>query len=461
MTAPTPRIAFVEAAPLQEKTAADPLAERARFRNWLLCWLVLPNLPYLPATILGGPPRYPEIVICAAAGLGVRRLPYSVRLAVFLAMMGFMLASFIARMFNMNLTMVLSVAPLVAGINPAASPEYVIGLVLQLVTLAVACWLLRYRSDFTRSLWLVVGIAIALAAAAADYFESRAAMGSYARYPSTDAPFTSATGQAGLLDLADGKNQHHAGHGRGHGRTEDTVAAQAFRRDLATTGAHGKVRGHARKHPILRVDDQRRSPRALPSLGQLSGNHQGRPGLSSRHSRQARIRTDVRPRLSFGIFERHRWYPLVGFRHSIFGDQLLKSGARLCPNVFTGACDRDVPAFVAKQLARTSKPQFIYWLTLNSHLPIVENRALGTENCSRLGGRMDEEFPMVCRLFAVWEDTADSLIRTINRPDFPPTHILIVGDHMPPLTHQASRLQFEPDRVPWILLRSKQPKTET
>ena len=69
---------------------------------------------------------------------------------------------------------------------------------------------------------------------------------------------------------------------------------------------------------------------------------------------------------------------------------------------------------------------------------------------------MDRDFPMVCRMFAIWEDTADALVRTVNRPDFPPTHILIVGDHMPPLTHQSSRLQFEPDRVPWILLRSKQ-----
>jgi hypothetical protein len=115
-----------------------------------------------------------------------------------------------------------------------------------------------------------------------------------------------------------------------------------------------------------------------------------------------------------------------------------------------------VPPLIAKALDGASKPQFVYWLTLNSHLPIVENRELGTENCSRLGGRMDEEFPMVCRLFAVWEDTADALVRTVNRPDFPSTHILIVGDHMPPLTHQRSRLQFEPDRVPWILLRSKQ-----
>jgi len=181
------------------------VAERARFRNWFLSWLVLPNLPYLPATVLGGPPRYPEIVICAAAGLAVRRLPYAVRVTVFVAMMGLMLASFIARMFNMNLTMVMSVAPLVLGINPAASPEYVIGAVLQLLTLGGACWLLRYRSDFAGGRWLFAGIGLALLAAGGDYVKSRAAMGSYARFPSADAPFSSATRQADFLSLADGK----------------------------------------------------------------------------------------------------------------------------------------------------------------------------------------------------------------------------------------------------------------
>jgi len=37
--------------------------------------------------------------------------------------------------------------------------------------------------------------------------------------------------------------------------------------------------------------------------------------------------------------------------------------------------------------------------------------------------------------------------------DFPPTDFLIVGDHMPPFTHQASRLQFDAENVPWVLLR--------
>lgn len=458
MTAPTPRSAFTEAASLSPDSGGDDAAivERARFRNWLASWLILPNLPYLPATILGGPPRYPEIVICAAAGLAVRRLPYAVRLSVFVAMMGLMLASFIARMFNMNLTMLMSVAPLVLGINPFASPEYVLGAALQLLTLVGGCWLLRFRSDFSRSGWLFGGIAAALLAAGGDYLSSRAAMGSYARFPSADAPFSSATGQSHLIALADGKTNIMLVMVEAMGEPRSPALRARFDRmwmrpELAekyevirgstqyygstTSGEVRELCRHWGDYPQI----TKAEPRCLPWI--LAKRGYGTTAVHGFHS---------------NFFDRERWYPLIGFQHSVFGEDLLKSGARLCPNVFAGACDRDVPALIAKEMTSASKPQFVYWLTLNSHLPIVENRELGTKNCARLGGQLDRDFPMVCRMFAIWEDTADALVRTVNRPDFPPTHILIVGDHMPPLTHQSSRLQFEPDRVPWILLRSKQ-----
>ena len=456
MTAPTPKSGFVEAIPLNVPAeSGDRVAERARFRNWFASWLILPNLPYLPATILGGPPRYPEIVICAAAGLAVRRLPYAIRLTVFVAMMALMLASFIARMFNMNLTMLMSVAPLVLGINPFASPEYAVGAALQLLTFAGGLWLLRFRSDFTAGRWLLIGIAIALAAAGTDYAASRAAMGSYARFPSADAPFSSASRDADLLSLADGKTNVMLVMVEAMGEPRSPALRRRFdamwmRPELAekyevtrgstlyygstTSGEVRELCQHWGNYPeIVKAD-----PRCLPSILAKRGYE-----TSSWHAFHS------------NFFERSRWYPLIGFRHSIFGDELLKDGAHFCPNVFSGACDRDVPPLIASKLASARKPQFVYWLTLNSHLPIVENRELGTQNCSRLGGQMDRDYPMVCRLFAVWEDTADALIKTVNRPDFPPTHILIVGDHMPPLTHQASRLQFEPDRVPWILLKSR------
>jgi hypothetical protein len=130
---------------------------------------------------------------------------------------------------------------------------------------------------------------------------------------------------------------------------------------------------------------------------------------------------------------------------------MLDRGARYCPNVFPGACDRDVPPFIAEELSRGGKPK----LTLNSHLPVVANRELGTENCKALGPQHDADFPMVCRLYAVWGDTAAALAKLLGSPDLPPTDVLIVGDHMPPFIQQQARVQFDPDHVPWYYLRDK------
>ena len=94
-------------------------------------------------------------------------------------------------------------------------------------------------------------------------------------------------------------------------------------------------------------------------------------------------------------------------------------------------------------------------MTLNSHLPVVANVDLRDQNCGTYDARLNAELPLVCRLFVIWDQAAAALAKTISRSDFPPTDILIVGDHMPPFSQQKSRLAFEPDRVTWILLRDK------
>jgi phosphoglycerol transferase MdoB-like AlkP superfamily enzyme len=157
-----------------------------------------------------------------------------------------------------------------------------------------------------------------------------------------------------------------------------------------------------------------------------------------------------------GFFDRAEWYPLIGIQHSNFEEDVEAKGASACPNVFAGACDRDVPQIIGEQLRDQSKPQFIYWLTLNSHLPVIEDPKLGTTNCNQLGGSEDADFPIICRMYSVWDDTAAALEKMVSQPGFPPTDILIVGDHMPPFTHQKSRLKFDSEHVPWFLLKHRE-----
>ncbi len=438
-----------------EPAAPAKRSEIAALLNWLACWIMLPNLPFLPITLMGGPPRFQDFLLCGCVGLIARRLPLWTQLPAFVALMTYLVISFIARMFNMHIKMIMSVAGLVLDMNPATSIEYVVGAVLLVLTCGVAIWRLRHGCDFRQPGSLLIATAVVFTFSAGDYAISKDTIGAYSRLAPAGAPFTSATKQSGLLALADGKInimvvvveamgqpnnvelkarfdkiwQHPELSGKyevSHGDTDfyGSTTSGEFRELCQRWGNYDEITAP--------------DPRCLPAILAKRGYR-----TTSYHAFQP------------DFFERDRWYPLLGFQHMVFGEDMLERGASFCPNVFPGACDRDVPGLIRSDLAKSEGPQFVYWLTLNSHLPIIENKELGTRDCHRLGQTMDTDYPMVCRLFSIWSDTADALIKVVNRPDFPPTHILIVGDHMPPFTHQASRLQFDFEHVPWVLLKYK------
>lgn len=155
------------------------------------------------------------------------------------------------------------------------------------------------------------------------------------------------------------------------------------------------------------------------------------------------------------FFDRQYWYPNIGFQHQTFGPELLAKGAQDCGGVFPGACDRDVPRQLAAQLKAATKPQFIYWLTVNSHLPVPTGSNLNVDRCGQVSPELSEKFPMVCRQVGLWSQLDAAFVKEITAPDFPATDILIVGDHMPPYFDRKTRSQFAPDRVPYIMLRWK------
>jgi len=155
------------------------------------------------------------------------------------------------------------------------------------------------------------------------------------------------------------------------------------------------------------------------------------------------------------FFKRNIWYPNVGFENQEFAKELQKRGARECGGVFPGACDRDIPKLMADNLKKAEGPQFLYWLTVNSHLPVPPGKNLNVENCSRVSPVLAEEYPMICRQFAIWDDVDTALIAQITAEDFPEADILIVGDHMPPYFDRHNRSQFDPERVPWLYLKAK------
>jgi phosphoglycerol transferase MdoB-like AlkP superfamily enzyme len=147
------------------------------------------------------------------------------------------------------------------------------------------------------------------------------------------------------------------------------------------------------------------------------------------------------------FYDRARWYPLAGFERSLFGETVGSRFARRCDGPFPGPCDTDLAQVVEAEM-RAPGSSFVYWLTLNSHVPVAPGSGTPRQDCGRPGSRFaDSE---VCAMVEVWQDVFAAVVRLAKA--HPGTEILLVGDHAPPLWRRAARGAFEAGRVPWIRL---------
>ena len=426
--------------------------------NWLICWILLPNLGYWLLWIVGGPPRPQAVLLTGFIGILVHRAPFPVKLAAFLAAMAVSALFFVSALFNLSILSLVHALQFAAELNPSASIEYVVCGVALAATIAAAWWLLRRSTILAEPSRFVVAAAITLIAASVDNAMARGDRGSYKRTPEAGAPFTSAVDRSGLDRLATGDRHVLVVMVEAMGQPTDPAVRQRLidlwappevraRYEVSsgdtlfygstTNGEMRELCGRwAEYSEVMEADD----PTCLPArLAERGYNSQAWHSFNG------------------GFFDRYKWYPHIGFDEMRFSPELYEAGAERCPGVFPGACDRDVPRQIGATLRQARQPQFLYWLTVNSHLPVLRSRRLQTEDCAGFDATLDREFPMTCRLLQLFDQSGRALAHEIAAADFPATDILIVGDHIPPFFDRHHRTQFEPDRVPWILLRAREP----
>jgi hypothetical protein len=105
---------------------------------------------------------------------------------------------------------------------------------------------------------------------------------------------------------------------------------------------------------------------------------------------------------------------------------------------------------IASEAAKSKKPSFIYWVTLNTHIPVAPGDARADFNCKT--DRTVFHRAGVCRMGELWHDLFDSIAKLALDPAIAPAEILIVGDHAPPLWSRAGREMFVPGQVAWYRL---------
>jgi hypothetical protein len=151
---------------------------------------------------------------------------------------------------------------------------------------------------------------------------------------------------------------------------------------------------------------------------------------------------------SGAFFNRQAWYPAVGFSEAYFARELSDAGVgpARCGSVFRGLCDADVFSWLVRTFPDTGTRQFLYWVTLNAHMPVTPQTGMDCSLSEAL------KAPTICSLAAlnraVLQTVADWAVSDSARD----TVIVVVGDHPPPLANSRTRQLYDPDVVPYVVL---------
>ncbi len=432
-------------------------ADGWEFLRWIGVWLILCNLPFMAMWVVGGPPRWVEIVSVGIIGLLVKRMPFFIQAVAFIGSVAFCALAFIGGLFNLSITQLAFSMQFFGELNPASSVEYVAVFLLLLTVMLAGLYLLRRGVNFANA-WLIL-LAAALVATLAYTDESiRYGMrGHYKRLAPMDAAFDSAAGQTQFFAGADGKRHLLL-------VMVESLGVPASDPDMkARMFAAFKNSAVAERYDLTTGSNLFYVSTTSGEVRELCGNwddyyrYMDGPDGDCMPARLAAKGYATQAVHSFKgfFFERESWYPHIGFQKSEFFEQLKEQGLSDCGGVFSGVCDREVPAILADRLKKAKQPTFLYWLTVNTHLPIAEGLNLQTENCAAYAPELQRKWPMICRQFKIFDDIDRALAKEITAPDFPPTDILIVGDHIPPFFDRSTRLQFDPAHVPYLYLKAK------
>jgi len=424
----------------------------------LLAGVVLPNALSIATALslidIGLPLRTFSILLYGLVALLAVVLPPVLTCVLFLAVLAFDLVWTVSLMFGLETNQLLAALDYAGRINVLASPFYV-GLICAVaVTTIISLNLLARRSVVKRGniYLLCTGVllvsAVESTANSPSHFKAGAAQASQ---PSTE----SAVQQSGLMTAAVSTRRNVVlvmVESLGFLKDEDArdaIAAPLRQTRIAeryalTSGkaayAGSTTAGELRElcgttlhyTEIARDPDRRCLPQRLKDAGYATMAFHGFSEL---------------------MFSRPDWYPLIGLDERYFREQLAPELTRRCGGTFRGACDADLVPAIVRHAAQTSAPRLIYWLTLNTHVPIAPTDARTDFECGDRAGKFGTM--TVCRMAELWHDVFAAVAELAADPAIGPAEILIVGDHAPPLWSKRGRGQFEPGQVAWYRLTPK------
>ena len=424
-------------------------------------WIVLPNLPFMVFWALGGPPRHGFVFLYYGIGIlgtliGMRMLATLLVLLV-LADVLFVLSL----LFNIGPVSLLEVADQIQRMDILASATYLGAILAVLCTTSVVIFLASRYQSIWRKLSLVPVTLVALAFACTDYLLQSTATYKFGNYLSANAPFESAVSDSQLRAVP------------GDARTPSLFIVMveswgAIRDERISRLSTQPLRSLA----LLERYEVQQGTTAyygsttnaeLRELCGLWGNYktwleQPQSLCIPEQWRAAGFKTTAFHGFSRTMFEREQWYPNIGFAKTLFQEDLRPAEHPTCHTIFPGICDSDIFADVRRQLLDGGdQPQLVYWLTLDSHLPVHPALVKDQAACDKDTVYRSQN---VCMLAQLWKQIFFNVAEIASDPQLAPTDVLLVGDHVPPFWKRSERSMFDPGRVPWLLLQSKRQRSD-
>jgi hypothetical protein len=147
------------------------------------------------------------------------------------------------------------------------------------------------------------------------------------------------------------------------------------------------------------------------------------------------------------MFDRRGWWPRIGLRQTLFLEDLVGE-LPVCGGAFRGVCDMELLQLSARRVK--AQRQFVYTLTLNTHLPIdpVEVPVAWQALCDREHVLRD-----VCELTAAQSRVLATVADLARNLPSPRPLVVVIGDHAPPFLDRRARAAFDQSTVPALILR--------
>ena len=152
------------------------------------------------------------------------------------------------------------------------------------------------------------------------------------------------------------------------------------------------------------------------------------------------------------MFNRYEWYRTIGFQETWFHEGFKHQGMPDCMGPFIGTCDADIATWIGRRLQEDSpQPNFIHWMTLNSHLPVFVPSPLSHGAPCLADLSLTPNTPL-CSWYQMIANVHQSVSQIAMGKLDRPTVFIIVGDHAPPFGDPALRNKFSQSDVPYVIL---------